>query len=497
VTGPLDLFRRLVLGSDAAAAHSAETRAVTAARDVPVLPGDFADEMRRRETKGAGARLGTCLDDAAVSVRVGARDLVGKTHALVLGATGSGKTRLAMLFLAELYQRFAEDRRAPVPWVIDHKGEFAEEAENLARRCGVTPRVFDPFDSARGLPFQVLRKDDDPRVTVDLQAFDVLTLLERATNADLGVKQDLFVHHLLVLGIEAGLDMPALAELTFEPVRLVSEATCSKHPGVRRYFGGKAKLSEASLEGVRARFHRLLRLPTTRAMLSAASCTNLRHVLATTPLIANLGRVPLGAEDIGRFWSALFTTKVTRALFDRSEAEREAVIFIDEWQEGLLAGPDVAEQYERSLSMARSRRVAFVLVSQSLAGAAKVSASLPKVVATNTDVQFIGRVSQDDARLMKGILPTTGRRRRETPAPWEKAGPAYLTQTEELERLVHEAANLPHRNFWFFHRGAHDAVRFRTAEIAAAPPAEGEHHEANISGLRRVAAGVGMPRRKT
>lgn len=477
----LSNLRRLVHGSDSRAAIRRESTEVETALDVSSLPDAFTSEMHRRTALEEGVCVGHAIDDEAVPVRLSANDLVGKTHAVILGATGSGKTRLAALFLADLHQRRSRGESVPVPWVIDFKGEFAELAETLMREAGLEPTVFDPFDPDLGLPFQVLLQDPDPRITVDVQAFDVLTLLERATNADLGVKQDLFVHHLLVLGIERGLHLPALAELTFDPVRLVSEAALSSHPGVRRYFAGKTKLNEASLEGVRARLHRLLRLPTTRAMLSAPSCVSLRKMLAQKPFIANLGRVPHGAEDIGRFWSALFTTKLSRAIFDRHANDGGVIIFVDEWQEGLLAGPDVAESYERLLSMARSRKVSFVLVSQSLAGAAKVSSSLPKIVATNADVQFMGRVSPEDARLMKSILPVTGRRRRERAAPWEERRSAFLSPSEEIDALVHEAANLPHRVFWFFHRGVHRAVRMRSAERAIGP----SNQMRKPSGLRR------------
>jgi hypothetical protein len=456
-------FRRFFRKNDASSAYGREAAAMKKALDAPVVAKSFSAEMTRREANGEGALLGHTLETPVTPVRLATSDLIGKTHALILGATGAGKTALARLLVSHVLELRRYEASAPVPCIVGYNGDLPQRARELADTADIEALYFDPFHPAHLLPFQILKRD--PSVPPEVQAFEVTTLFERATDAALGCKQDEFTDLLFLLGIEGGLHLPAVAELTFDPIRLTAEAARSPNATVRRYFAGKTRISEASLQGVRARFHRLLRLPTTRKMLEAESCASFRQLLASVPLIVDFSKVPLGAEDIGRFWAGLFTTKLTRAVFEREPSDGPAIVFADEWQEGLLAGAGVAEAFERLLSVARGRLVSFVLISQSLAGAAKVSAALPKMVATNTDVQFLGACSPDDARLLR--LPITGRRRREAPAPWE-TGPRspFLSPSEELELLVRETANMPKRTFWFFHRGAHPAVRFRSAELA-------------------------------
>jgi hypothetical protein len=90
-----------------------------------------------------------------------------------------------------------------------------------------------------------------------------------------------------------------------------------------------------------------------------------------------------------------------------------------------------------------------VLVTQSLAMAAKVSASLPKVVGTNVDVQALFRCSPEDAHALRYLLPVTGRRARPASLPWEGERRPFLTEEEELRQLEKEASALQRRQFYF------------------------------------------------
>ena len=96
-----------------------------------------------------------------------------------------------------------------------------------------------------------------------------------------------------------------------------------------------------------------------------------------------------------------------------------------------------------------------MLMSQSLAGAAKISSSLPKIVATNTSHQFLFSASAEDARAMAHMLPVTGHHPREPARPWEdRPKSPYLAAPEELTRLVDGVTHLPDRTLYYWQRRA-------------------------------------------
>jgi len=440
----------------------------------------------RSAARGRHVRIGRTAVDAATEVKLRLRDLVGHGHGLVVGGSGSGKTRVMAGIVRWLV---AENARSPVSvgvWVQDHKSEFVALLRELiadlvhdlppAQAEGLLDRivVIDPFSASSLVPMQVLKLEDGARPE-DL-AFEVTGVVNRMGGADLGVRQDDFTYHLLLLGVTTGRSLPGVAALLADPVALLAAARASPHESVRAYFGAadRKPLTQTSLEGVRARLNRLLRLPATRLMLDGSASLSFKKLLAENVVLVDVGSPPFGCEDVGRFWSGLITLKLTRAIFERSPADalRPVFVGIDEWQEGLSAGGEVAEQYEKILSMARSRGVSLWLVSQSLAGAARVSATLPKVVATNTNVQMCFRASPEDARTMAHLLPVSGRRRRAAAAPWEESSRSpFLSRAEELELLMRDLAALPDRTFYFWDRRAGagaELVRAATVEPAAA-----------------------------
>jgi len=301
-------------------------------------------------------------------------------------------------------------------------------------------------------------------------------MFERMTHAPTGVVQDQMLFNLILLGVSDGhLALPDLAPLIMDPIARASVAARSPNAEVRRFFAEGRPLPVSSAAGLQARFSRLLRLPATRLMLGARGCVDFRLLLRDKIVLANLGSPPLGCEDIARWWSGLITLKTTRAIFERDpeESQRRVLLAVDEWQEGLAAGDEIAENYERVLAMARSKGVALMLMSQSLAGAAKVSSSLPKIVATNTSHQFLFSAAVEDAKAMAQMMPVSLRHRREPAQPWEdRPHNPYLTAQEELAKLVDGVTHLPDRTFYYWQRRApYKAQLVRALDIDVEVPA--------------------------
>ncbi len=459
------LIRGLGGANDREAAYHAEADAVRAASRSDRLDPRFRQDMRQLATREGVVRIGAAVHDDQVPVILPRADVLGSGHALVLGGTGAGKTRVVGAVMKALLQTIAREPSSLGLWVVDHKSEMAELTVALigelvdslpsaqANRLLDQLVIVNPFSTTALVPFQILQAESG--VAPEDVAFEVTTLVNRLGGAELGVKQDDLVYHLLLLGVLKQLSLPDVAHLLADPATLASAAAESPSEQVRAFFGGGTRLPAASLDGVRARLNRLLRLPSTRLMLGSSGAPSFHAMLGSKIVIVDVGSPPLGCEDLGRFWAGMFTLKVTRGVFQRrpAEARRPVAIFVDEWQEGLAAGGDVADHYERVLSMARSRGVSLWLVSQTLAGATRVSPSLPKVVATNTQLQLLFRSSSADAHAMSEMLPVTGRRPRPASAPWEAAPKSpFLSPREELDALVTEVTRLPNRVFYLWNR---------------------------------------------
>jgi hypothetical protein len=455
---------------------------VLRAAAAPESPPALREEMRRHAVEDS-CLLGHACSDPKREIRLGRGEIADGGHALVLGASGAGKTRAVGAVVRSVLGWNAACPSAIGFWLQDHKSDvvaltrclIADMLDDLPRAAanGFIDRlvVFNPFSADALVPFNVLAPE--PGVAPEAQAFEVSTVVDRMGGATVGVKQDDCIFHGCLLGIvhePEPLTLVDVARLLEDPDALAATASHSPSPAVRTYFAGKLRIPPASLEGVRTRLRRLLRLPATRLMLGSKRRLSFRDLLEERIVLVDLGSPPLGCEDIGRFWAGLVTLKLTRAVFERNpeEENRPVAIFVDEWQEGLAAGGDVAEQYERVLSLARSRSCSFWAISQSLAGAAKVSASLPKIVSTNMNLQLLFRASPEDAHAMRHMLPVTGRRARERNAPWEETPRSpYLSKGEELEQLTVEATRLPDRTFYLWNRrGSRPATLVRAAEVS-------------------------------
>ncbi|MDB4928275.1 MAG: hypothetical protein JWM10_759 [Myxococcaceae bacterium] len=459
-------FRGLLGREDGRAAYAAEQRAThRASAPVEIDPG-FREAMSAITRSGEDhLTLGRSARDPTLAVSLRTGEIAGAGHVLVLGTSGAGKTRTVAGLARQLLARIAHAPDAQGLVVMDHKGELVsivrgmmgEIADGLppaeARRFLDRLVVVNPFSTEALVPLQILRCEpgDEP----ELVALEATSVIDRLGGAQLGVNQDAFLFHTLLLGVDRGLSLPEVADLLGDPARIAAYAARSGLDAVRSFFGGERRLSEASLQGVRSRLHRLCRMRSARLMLGARDAVSFYEMLRSRIVLIDLGSPPFGCEDLAAFWAGILTLKLTRAIFQRTDADRRrpVTILVDEWQEGLAAGGGIAQHYARVLSVARSRAVSLVLISQSLAGAARIESTLPEVVATNTSVQLLFRASAADARAMAHLLPVTGRRARPPVAPWEERPKSpFLDRQAEREALVAEIPSLPQRTLYFWNR---------------------------------------------
>ena len=484
----LERLRRLAGHNDRSVAFEAERSAISSATQSPLSPA-----LQRHLNGMASGRipaytLGTTVE-GNFPAGIPRTTLAGEGHGLVLGGSGAGKSRvIAGLIQSHVRHLIQRARQGQVRvhgglWVIDHKSELVELTLKLIRdELAELPEeertrflekfvLFNPFDEGKLLPLQVL--SPEPGVAPETQAYDVMSLVSAMGGDGLGVLQDGLLYHALLLGIVAGLNLVEVSTLLANPLELIATAERSAHPEVREYFRAGLRLSASSVGGVLARLRRVLRLPLMRRMLTASTCVSFYELLRDYLFFVDLGSPPLGCEDLGKFLAQFVNLKLSSAVFRRrqEEARHPVMVVVDEFQEGLANGS--ADRYERLLSLARSRGISLTLVSQSLAASAKVSSTLPSIVATNTLVQILFRASSQDARSLSHLLPVTGRRPRAAPAPWEPAHRTpFVSGGEEVDALVNEVSSLPQRTFYLWHRGIGSrAILVRAAEVHPRPDA--------------------------
>lgn len=485
-------LRRFLGRRDARAAYERERDQILRAARRAGVDRRFQDDCAEARRDSRSMCLGIASRNRETEVWVTFQRLF--VHALVLGATRSGKTFLTIL-VAMWCLTLRYTRGLPVALaVFDNKGELCELLDEfiadlvrqLPERDGerlVNDLVrFDPFSTKHVVPMQLLARD--PGLDISEQAADVTSLLSQIAGPALGTLQDSILYGVLAIGIEKGLNLLDVRRLLAEAESIQALAQQSSLEDVRLSLG-HGTIRRSSLEGVCARIDRFLRLRSTQLMVAGTGRLSFEDAMKNRTLLLTFGSPPAGDEDKQKGWMRYSTKQLERTVFRRTHADaaRPVLVLMDEFQEALGAGSgaamDPGESFERLLTLAASRGVALWLITQSLARVAKVASTLPSVIATNVGIQLIGRTSPADAQTLAsaGVLPISGRRLRPRPAPWETSREPFMSREEEARELARELQQLPQRCFYMQDRSRpYPAELVRVREVtrgsAAAIPSE-------------------------
>lgn len=488
-------LRQLAGRDDRADAYAAEASAVQRALDLPAVEPRVATHHRALVARGEPetVHLGNALADPTQPIALSLSELAGSTHALVLGASGGGKSRLLAALCRQVVRAHLAGRQIGLV-LLDPKSELAQLILELiavdVARVGPEARrrlladfaYVDPF--ADHVPLNVLARI--PGVAPEVQAFDVATALEHVGGEGAGPLQRDFLYNIVLAGIGRA-TLPRLYELTGDARALATFAAASEHADVRGFFASQ-RIGARSIEGLRARLHALLRVPAARRCLEAETCLPFHEITrgCRVTLFAT-GDPPLGTEDVARMFNILFLSRLGRGVFARpGEIATPMIIVCDEFQTG--AAGQAVDTFERLLNLARSRRVGVVLATQSLSAVGRVSPNLATVVATNAAVLAAFRAGPEDARLLADALPVTRRRARHA-EPWEEHS-VLMTESEERRLLLSEACALGTRTFYFLDRRQTSmAILTRTVDVER-PMSNGAAVEALRRGRRPLTGRV-------
>ena len=439
----------------------------------------FLHEMLRRE--GDGERFGEYLaaDGSRVPCRLTGTDL--RQHALVLGATGSGKSSLLEAMARALLSRthaFA---------VIDPHGDLAERVERWARISGQLRVVSLDFTRADRLPSWnplLAMEGVDPGRQVDLLVSVLRRLYsaERASSWAWGVKVEEIVRMALRASIESTVPV-TLADLdrVLLDVRFRNEVLTTAREEVRQYFLNRfGPMEQMYVSAVVNKLSPFMGSAAVRRFLGTGGDPIDLLGLPDRPvaLVVNLARGVLGsaANVLGRLLMNTLLLAALRRTGTVPETRRHFALLVDEAHS--FAGADGG--LEDLLVTGRKFHFALTMASQ---GLSLFPAHLRPLLLGNTARQFLFRLPYAEARLLgPEILEPLGNVGRQPVRPYDDLSDPLLDPKEELAARIRELADLPvGACYWALRGGKFKARRIKVDRPEAPPPGLSEEAEARLA----------------
>lgn len=386
-------------------------------------------------------------------------------HACVCGATGSGKTRLALHLLAE------QIKAGCSVVMLDPKIETIRHLMILAYQLGMEPgqvTVLSPHLSGAGTPGWNPLDARASGISPAQAAADVVSVLARSTSSWGPRMGDLLSNALIVIAshslslfelarflqrddYRAGLlrlPLPQATEKSEGKVAFKSESIGFNNnvafEEARDYFVSEfaawSKSERASaVAPVLNKFRELLRTPFLRSLLCAKRTTLHLGSLWHKPglILVHLDSAALGDEGV-RLLGGLLAHQLLRTAM-RSDGPVPVVLALDEMG---VSEEFVGGAAEKILAIARSRGLRLLVACQHLA---QLSDGLRAALLANTAMQAFFRLGYADARLVAASLSAgTGERVSRVAADVAKRDTEGLPETwAEVAHTVRDGRGEP------------------------------------------------------
>ncbi len=424
----------------------------------------FLHEMLRREQEfGFPFATYRAADGSTVPCRLTGADL--RQHALVLGATGCGKSSLLEAMARALLARtqaFA---------LLDPHGDLARRVARWSwAERSLDVRVLDFTDPGSLPSWNPLERMDgvDAGRQVDLLVSVLKRLYagERAASWAWGVKVEEIFRATLRAAVESREPMTLLdLERFLLDTSFRERVLESAGPEVQGYFLDRfGAREEMYVSGALNKLSPMLSSAAVRAFLGRgpARLDLLGALDRPTALVVNLARGSLGAaaDVLGRLVMNALLLSALRRERQRPEVRRRAVVLVDEAHS--FAGEESG--LVDLLVAGRKYRVAVALASQ---GLSLFAPALRPLLLGNTTRQFFFRLPHSEAQLLgRDVLEPLGSIPRVAVRPYDHITDPLLTAEEEIAARVREMTDLPTGACYWAIRGR----RFRARRIQLTRP---------------------------
>jgi hypothetical protein len=400
-------------------------------------------------------------------------------HSLILGASGAGKSYLALWLMLEILQQSANSPAARHSFgILDAKGELFEKAlaylyahlYRLPPEARETIRnrivIIDFSNDQRITPYNILTRKaflaDELMI-----ANRIDTISEQFSGlAELSVRMRMILKYFFLLMTEFELPLSCFEQLCGDSAVLGSLVERSNNPAVRDYFLDRFRTEPRStLLALRQRVDALLISDGVRLSLSASSAPDFTVLQdqGSIVLINTAGRnITRGISEV---LQGLVLSDIKQSVFRRSRPERQFLWFCDEAQ-NLYKSSANREHMVDLLTMGRSFGSFFLLLTQALTSAIRDSDILNSVMANVRWVLML-RSTLRDAELIAPAIPVSGNSLKRRRSPLEPA--RYLTEAGELRARLKDITRLPDRQAYCWLKAQlRTAVRLQTPFLSSA-----------------------------
>jgi hypothetical protein len=424
--------------------------------------------------EGANAPIQLGTTEWGQSVALRPNDFA--SHALIGGASGSGKSFLVLNFICQILKQFCASKTMTFA-ILDPKRELFERAIEYVYaflyRLEPTERerfkkkivIIDFADTESITPYNILARQIHLADEI-MFANRLDTIGEQFSGlSDMSVRMRLILKYFLLLMTEFNLPLPFFERLCADPMLLQVLVSRSANLQVRDYFLHRFDdESKATLLAVRQRIDSLLMSESVRLSLSATTApdfTTLQDQGAII-LITTAGRNI--SRGVSQMLQSLLLSDIKQSVFRRANPQQKILWFIDEAQEVYKSSVN-KEHMVDLLTMARSFGSYFALVTQTLTSAIRDADVLNSII-TNVRWAVMLRSTLRDAELIAPGIALTGRLAKPSHSPFEPV--KYLTESEELKLWLKEMTKLPDRTAYCWLKAYTDkAVKIMTPRVPA------------------------------
>src|SRR5439155_6177898 len=318
---------------------------------------------------------------------------------IIAGATGSGKTRAAVVLLREIFESITETVCGI--GIIDLKGEFFAHAY---AKCKSSEGLH-VLDLSHGavIPYDLLMPQNGESPN-ELIARRMETLRDLLDSSDTSQRMYRMLRFLLTLLVESDLSFAALDHIIETPELAVRLAAKSNNDRLKRYFRDDfLKEKSVTLPALHYRLDPLLTPESVRFSLSAGEQFDFRAAMDNgEPALTNLSGAGNHASKI---FQSLILSDLRQTIFTLREVNVPYLWFCDEAQL-LFRRQSDKENLSTIFSLARSYGAHVTLITQSLRSAIGDS-DLFENLETNFRWLLLLRSGQSDAAIIRPGLRAT------------------------------------------------------------------------------------------